>query len=82
VYTDEHALFLTFSNDFPLSEMQILNYFNGYYGPYVEGVNVHTPRERSGHPCLEKLLLRIPALLMQSHGKIYFIVEGRHLSCK
>ncbi|CAF1805604.1 unnamed protein product [Brassica oleracea var. botrytis] len=91
VHTDEHALFLTFSNGFPLTEVQILHYFNwqlmiiiSYYYPYVEGVNVHIPKI-GRQPLFGKIVFRkqcIPALLMGNKEKIYFIVDGCHLYCK
>ncbi|KAL0720492.1 hypothetical protein Bca4012_035091 [Brassica carinata] len=84
VYTDKHALFLTFSNGFPLFEMQIFHYFNWFYYPYVEGVNIYKPR--TGRPPLfGKIVFKqqhFPASLMGKKEKIHFIVEGRYLYCK
>ncbi|CAH8301625.1 unnamed protein product [Eruca vesicaria subsp. sativa] len=92
VYTDEHALFLTFSNGFPLSEMQIFNFFNrqlmiiiSYYPSSVERVNVHTPMGGRGPSLFGKIVfrdIRIPALLMGNKERISFLVEGHHLYCK
>lgn len=56
-----------------------------YYAPYVESVNVHKPKPGSGPSLFGKIVFkqeRIPAFLMGSNEKIYYIVEGRHLYCK
>ncbi|KAL0720493.1 hypothetical protein Bca4012_035092 [Brassica carinata] len=92
VKTDEHALFLTFSYGYPLSQMQIRNYFNRqlvimirFYGPVVETVNVHKPKPGRGPPLFGKIVFKqqhFPASLMGKKEKIHFIVEGRYLYCK
>ncbi|CAN8318529.1 unnamed protein product [Cochlearia groenlandica] len=84
-YSDGHALYLTFSNGFPLTESQISNFFNMQYAQMVAEVYVHKPRNRGKASLFGKVVFLhedIPKLVMGNHDKVCLCVEGRALYCR
>ncbi|KAG2301834.1 hypothetical protein Bca52824_030485 [Brassica carinata] len=89
VYTDQHCLYLTFSDGFPLTETQILNFFKTVHGgahePYVADAFVFPRRGVRGPPLFGKVVFKrtfSPDFIMQNREKAFFNVEGRPLWCR
>ncbi|KAF2603051.1 hypothetical protein F2Q70_00028849 [Brassica cretica] len=85
VNSDEHSLFLTFSNGFPLTEMQIFDFFNWRYGPEVEGVIIPRPRGGRGPPLHGRVVFKnplIPRMVMRDREKVCFSIDGRPVYAK
>ncbi|KAF8080144.1 hypothetical protein N665_0972s0005 [Sinapis alba] len=85
VYTDQHCLYLTFSNGFPLTESQIFNFFNRVHAPYVADVFVFRRRGGRGPPLFGKVAFKrtlTPESIMQNREKAFFNVDGRPLWCR
>ncbi|EEF50288.1 uncharacterized protein LOC8265814 [Ricinus communis] len=89
VSEEDRCLFLTFSNGYPLTETQILKFFNEKYGPScVERVYVHWPDPRSGRkepPLFGKVVFKafyIPVVILNGKKEAKFWVDKRPLWCK
>ncbi|CAA7050651.1 unnamed protein product [Microthlaspi erraticum] len=84
-HSDDHSLFLTFSNGFPLSEDQVFNFFDSMYKGLVEKVYVHKPRAGVKPSLFGRIVFKralIPNLVMGAKEKVSFSVEGRALCCR
>ncbi|XP_044502378.1 uncharacterized protein LOC123223303 [Mangifera indica] len=85
---EDRTLFLTFSKGYPLSEDQIIRFFNDKYGPCVERVYVHWPVPRTVNappPLFGKVVFKmssIPIWILNGHEQTKFKVDGKPLWCK
>ncbi|KAL5794951.1 hypothetical protein ACOSP7_003545 [Xanthoceras sorbifolium] len=85
---EDRCLFLTFSNGHPLSESQIISFFQHNFGPCVERVYVHWPDQekyRKHPPLFGKILFKfssIPLGILAGKNKKKFSVDGKPLWCK
>ncbi|XP_057980551.1 uncharacterized protein LOC131166219 [Malania oleifera] len=75
----DRCLFLTFSNGYPLDELDIIRFFNQKYGGCVERVYVHRPA-LFGKVVFTNSVL--PLLVLNGHDNAKFIINGRTVWCK
>ncbi|XP_038708593.1 uncharacterized protein LOC120003650 [Tripterygium wilfordii] len=86
---ENRCLFLTFSQGYPLNEMQISCFFTMRYGACVDKVHVHMPEgkeyERPNQPVFAKVLFNTsitPRLVLSDAKQVKFMVNGRPMWCK
>uniref|UniRef100_A0A2C9WPK8 RRM domain-containing protein n=1 Tax=Manihot esculenta TaxID=3983 RepID=A0A2C9WPK8_MANES len=86
---EDRCLFLTFSNGYPLTENQIINFFSSKHGPCVERVYVHRPydprNESNEPPLFGKIVFKtysVAAMILNGRNEAKFWVDGKPLWCK
>ncbi|PQQ01724.1 uncharacterized protein Pyn_36143 [Prunus yedoensis var. nudiflora] len=81
---DDRCCFITFSNGFPLTEDQIMDFFNERFGSCVERVYVHCPHPWE-NPLFGKVVFNsvlIPAIVLRGQVQVKFKIDRRPLWCK
>ncbi|XP_050238468.2 uncharacterized protein LOC126687959 [Mercurialis annua] len=85
---DDRCLFLTFSNGYPLTEMQLVKFFNETFGECVEKVYVHWPNPRNRRkvpPLFGKVVFKsyyITTVILNGRKEAKFWAERKPLWCK
>nr|GLL37934.1 uncharacterized protein LOC109169472 [Ipomoea trifida] len=79
---DDRTMFLTFSRGYPVSEEEVKELFNSYYGDCVETVKMVPPMNASEQSLYARLVVRSVSTIDQvlSRGPIAkFRVNGKHV---
>ncbi|KAJ6722655.1 hypothetical protein OIU74_007284 [Salix koriyanagi] len=81
---ETRCLFLTFSNGYPLTEIQISRFFRMNYGSCVERVYVHRPEPKDQNltPLFGKVVFTasyIPAMILDGKTEAKFWVDAKPL---
>ncbi|KAJ6320620.1 hypothetical protein OIU77_010103 [Salix suchowensis] len=81
---ENRCLFLTFSNGYPLTEIQISRFFRMNYGSCVERVYVHRPEPKDQNlpPLFGKVIFTasyIPAMILDGKTEAKFWVDAKPL---
>lgn len=79
---DDRTMFLTFSRGYPVTEEEVKELFNSYYGDCVETVKMVPPTTASEQPLYARLVVRSVSTIDQvlSRGPIAkFRVNGKHV---
>ncbi|KAB5526897.1 hypothetical protein DKX38_020744 [Salix brachista] len=81
---ENRCLFLTFSNGYPLTEIQISRFFRMNYGSCVERVYVHRPEPKDQNlpPLFGKVIFTasyIPAMILNGKTEAKFWVDAKPL---
>ncbi|VFQ60755.1 unnamed protein product [Cuscuta campestris] len=79
---DDRTMFLTFSRGYPVTEEEVRELFNSYYGDCVEAVRMVPPAAASEQPLYARLVVRSVGTIdrVLSGGPIAkFRVNGKHV---
>lgn len=84
-HKNQHSLYVTFSNGFPLTEKQLFEFFNQRYQFLVEEVTVAMRPERTEHPLHGRVVFRnttIPISVIGNCEKVTFSINDRPFICR
>ncbi|KAM1140329.1 hypothetical protein ACFX19_041109 [Malus domestica] len=84
---EDRCCFFTFSNGYPLTERQIINFFTEQYGGWcVERVYIHRPETREEKPPLfGRIVFRsvlMTEIVLGGEEEVKFRIDRRPLWCK